>query len=594
MQNTVVKIGDASVNVDAALKDRQWQALIEGNGVALNRLQQLLPDLNLPPERAGLFSGTAEAAGTLDDLSLNAIAATGKGTLNLADSIVDVNGELESGRWQVFGNTEKVAVNQLIDIGLPLLTRETTANRENIEAKIQNFKALNGQLAGKFQAAGNVDDLTAGAINVSGNGRLNFADSNVNLQGELVAGNWQATAETDRTSISRLVDLGLPILDVASAFNPENQQSANLNNLKSKIQNLKSIDGLLSSQFTASGSLDNLTASSINASGSGRLNLADSNVNLKGELVAGNWQGTAETDRTSISRLVDVTLPILDVASAFNTENQQSANLNNLKSKIQNLKSIDGLLSSQFTASGSLDNLTPSSINASGSGRLNLADSNVNLKGELVAGKWQGTAETDRTSISRLVDLTLPILDAASAFNPENQQSANLNNLKSKIQNLKSIDGVLSSQFTASGSLDNLTASSINGSGSGQLNLAGSNVNLKGELVAGNWQGTAETDRTSIRRLGDLGMPLLDVGLAFAADNPQTVANINNLKSKIKNLQSLDGQISNEIQATGSLDNSTAAEIGVSSSGLLNIGDGTLAFRSKLQGRRWEAFADAD
>ncbi|MBD1811589.1 translocation/assembly module TamB domain-containing protein [Microcoleus vaginatus DQ-U2] len=495
LQNTVVKIGDASVNVDAALKDRQWQALIEGNGVALNRLQQVLPDLNLPPELAGLFSGTAEAAGTLDDLSLNAIAATGKGTLNLADSIVDVNGELESGRWQVFGNTEKVAVNQLIDIGLPLLTRETTANRENIEAKIQNFKALNGQLAGKFQAAGNVDDLTAGAINVSGNGRLNFAYSNVNLQGELVAGNWQATAETDRTSISRLVDLGLPILDVASAFNPENQQSANLNNLKSKIQNLKSIDGLLSSQFTASGSLDNLTASSINASGSGLLNLADSNVNLKGELVAGNWQGTAETDRTSISRLVDLTLPILDVASAFN---------------------------------------------------------------------------------------------------PENQQSANLNNLKSKIQNLKSIDGLLSSQFTASGSLDNLTASSINGSGSGRLNLAGSNVNLKGELVAGNWQGTAETDRTSIRRLGDLGMPLLDVGLAFAADNPQTVANINNLKSKIKNLQSLDGQISNEIQATGSLDNSTAAEIGVSSSGLLNIGDGTLAFRSKLEGRRWQAFADAD
>ncbi|HSF73048.1 MAG TPA: translocation/assembly module TamB, partial [Microcoleus sp.] len=269
LQNTVVKIGNASVNVDAALKNRQWQALIEGDRVALNSLQQVLPDLNLPPELAGLFSGTAEAAGTLDDLSLNAIAATGKGTLNIADSIVDVNGELESGRWQVVGNTEKVAVNQLIDIGLPLLTRETTANLDNLKSKIQNLKSLGGQLAGEFQAAGNVDNLTAGGININANGRLNFADSNVNLQGELVAGNWQATAETDRTSIDRLVDLTLPILDVASAFNPENQQSANLNNLKSKIQNLKSIDGLLSSQFTASGSLDNLTASSINASGSG-------------------------------------------------------------------------------------------------------------------------------------------------------------------------------------------------------------------------------------------------------------------------------------------------------------------------------------
>ncbi|MBD0393796.1 MAG: translocation/assembly module TamB, partial [Microcoleus sp. C1-bin4] len=75
LQNTVVKIGDASVNVDAALKDRQWEALIEGDRVALNSLQQVLPGLNLPPELAGLFSGTAKAAGTLDDLSLNAIAA---------------------------------------------------------------------------------------------------------------------------------------------------------------------------------------------------------------------------------------------------------------------------------------------------------------------------------------------------------------------------------------------------------------------------------------------------------------------------------------------------------------------------------------
>jgi translocation and assembly module TamB len=235
LQNTVVKIGDASVNVDAALKDRQWQALIEGDRVALNSLQQVLPGLNLPPELAGLFSGTAEATGTLDDLSLNAIAATGKGTLNIADSIVDVNGELQSGQWQVFGNTQKVAVNQLIDIGLPFLARETPANLDNLKSKVQNLKSLGGQLAGEFQAAGNVENLTAGGINVSANGRLNFADSNVNLKGELVAGNWQATAETDRTAINRLVDLGLPILDVASAFNPENQQSANLNNLKSKI-----------------------------------------------------------------------------------------------------------------------------------------------------------------------------------------------------------------------------------------------------------------------------------------------------------------------------------------------------------------------
>ncbi|WP_293200783.1 hypothetical protein [Microcoleus sp. PH2017_35_SFW_U_B] len=270
LQNTVVKIGDATVNVDAAIQDRQWEAIIKGDRVAVKSLQPLIPRLNLPPELAGLFSGTAEVAGTLDDLSLNGIYASGKGTLNVVDSIVDVNAKLESGRWQASGKTEKVAINPLLDIGLPFLAIANSANLDNLKSKIQNLKSLDGQLAGEFQAAGNLDNLTASGINLSTNGKLNIADSSVNLKGELTDGNWQATAETDRTSISRLVDLTLPILDVASAFNPENQPDSNL---RSKIQNLKSIDGQLSSQFTASGSLENLTASAINLNGSGKLNL---------------------------------------------------------------------------------------------------------------------------------------------------------------------------------------------------------------------------------------------------------------------------------------------------------------------------------
>jgi len=139
-----------------------------------------------------------------------------------------------------------------------------------------------------------------------------------------------------------------------------------------------------------------------------------------------------------------------------------------------------------------------------------------------------------------------------------------------------------------------LTATGINATGSGQLNLGAGNVNFKGELAAGNWQGIAETDRTNLSRLVDLGLPLLDVGLAWAADSPQTVANLNNLKSKIQNLKSIDGQISNQIQVAGSLDKSTIADIAVNSSGKLNIADGTVDFKGKLDAGRWQVFADVD
>ncbi|MEG4583950.1 translocation/assembly module TamB domain-containing protein [Microcoleus sp. MOSTC5] len=543
LQNTVVKIGDASVNVDAALKDRQWQALIEGDRVALNSLQQLVPGLNLPPELAGLFSGTVEAAGTLDNLSLNAIAATAKGTLNIADSIVDVNGELESGNWQVVGNTEKVAVNQLIDIGLPFLERAnsniSTANLDNLKSKIQNLKSLGGQLAGEFRAAGNVDNLTAGGININANGRLNFADSNVNLNGELVAGNWQATAETDRTSIDRLVDLTLPILDVASAFNPENQQSANLNNLKSKIQNLKSIDGLLSSQFTASGSLDNLTASSINASGSGRLNLAGSNVNLKGELVAGNWQGTAETDRTSISRLVNLGLPLLDVGLAFAADNPQTvANINNLKSKIQNFQSLDGQISNQIQASGNLDNSTAADIGVSSSGQLNIGDGTVAFRGKLEDRRWQAFADADRVILSRL-----------------EQTVRNLQLFPLTATLPKGFDGRVNGEFQAAGSLDNLTAKGISGSGEGRIlvDRLGA-IDTTAKLENGNLQALLETNGIAV---SNLEQTLKQTGL-LTADLPPEI----------------NGTLDGQVRILGTVDNLTANGITANGDGQIRLANG--------------------
>ena len=530
LQNTIVKIGDATVNVDAALKDRQWQALITGDRVAVNSLQQLVPGLNLPPELAGLFTGTAEAAGTLDDLSLNAIAATGKGTLNIADSIVDVNGKLESGRWQASGKTDKVALNRLIDIGLPFLALENSGNLDNLKSKTQNLKSLDGQLAGEFQASGNVDNLTASGINLSTNGKLNIADSNVNLQGELTGGNWQGKVETDRTSIARLVDLTLPLLDVAAAFNPENQQSANLNNLKSKIQNLKSIDGLLSSQFTASGSLDNLTANSINASGSGKLNLAGSNVNFKGELTAGNWQGTAETDRTSISRLVNLGLPLLDVGLAFTADNPQIvANINNLRSKIQNLKSIDGQISNQIQAAGSLDKSTVADVSVNSSGKLKIADGTVDFKGKLDAGRWQAVADLDRVILSRL-EKTI--------------RDTQLFTLTATLP--KGFDGRVNGQFQATGSLDNLTAKGIRASGEGRIlaDRLGA-IDTTAKLENGNWQASLETNGVA---LANLEQTLKQTGL-LTTNLPREIDGI--LDGKVRLLGSVDNLTANGITAKG-------------------------------------------
>ena len=507
LQNTVVKIGDASVNVDAALIGSQWQAMIEGDSVALNSLQQVLPGLNLPPELAGLFSGTAQASGTLDDLSLNAIAATGKGTLSIADSIVNINSELDSGRWQVIGNTQKVAVNQLIDIGLPFLARKTPDNLDNLKSKAQNLKSLGGQLAGEFQAAGNVNNLTAGGINVTGNGRLNLADGNVNFKGELAAGKWQATAETDRTSIGRLVNLGLPLLDVGLAFTADNPQTvANINNLKSKIQNLKSLDGQISNQIQASGNLENSTVPDIAVNSSGQLNIADGTVAFKGKLEDRRWQAFADADRVILSRL---------------EQTIRSTQLLTLTATLP--KGLDGRVNGQFQAAGSLDNLTAKGISARGEARI-LADrlGAIDTTAKLENGNWQALLETNGIAISNL-EQTLKQTGLLTA------------------DLLPEINGTLDGKARILGTVDNLTANGITANGDGQIRFAnrGGIVNAKGRAEAGNWRASIEGEQIALSRFQQ------------AFDSQQQSLQAKGLVSEAPNLPQLRGLFNGNINLSG-------------------------------------------
>jgi translocation and assembly module TamB len=558
LPNTIVKVGVGTVNVNAILNNRQWQALIKSDRVALNSLQQIVPGLILPSELAGLFSGTAEAAGTLDDLSVKAITASGKGQLNIADSIVNVNGELESGRWQAVGKTDKVALNRLIDIGLPFLAiaNSNTATADNLKSKIENLKSLDGQLTGQFIASGNLDNLTAAGINAAGSGKVNIADSNVNIKGELVAGKWQGTAETDRTSINRLVDLGLPLLDIALAGNSDPQQTANLNNLKSKIQNLKSIPGELSSQFTASGNLDNLTAAGINATGNGKLNLGAGNVNFKGELAQGNWQGTAETDRTSIGRLVDLGLPLLDVGLALTADNPKIvANLNNLKSKIQNLKSIDGQISNQIQASGSLDKSTIADIAVNSSGKLDIADGTVDFKGKLDAGRWEAVANADRVILSRLEQVI---------------RNTQLFTLTATLP--KGFDGRVNGEFQAAGSLDNLTAQGISAKAEGRIlaDRIGA-IDTTATLENGRLQAFLETNGVAV---SNLAQTLKQTGLLTT-----------NLPREI------DGILDGKVRLLGTVDNLTANAITANGEGQIRLanGGGIVNAKGSAESGNWRA-----
>ncbi|MCC3421155.1 MAG: translocation/assembly module TamB, partial [Microcoleus sp. PH2017_07_MST_O_A] len=345
------------------------------------------------------------------------------------------------------------------------------------------------------------------------------------------------------------------ILDVASAFNPENQPDSNL---RSKIQNLKSIDGQLSSQFTASGSLENLTASAINLNGSGKLNLGGNNVNFKGELAAGNWQGTAETDRTSISSLVNLGLPLLDVASAFNPEKQEQ--YSNLKSKIQNLKSLDGQISNQIQAAGSLDKSSVADVSVNSSGKLNIADGTVDFKGKLDAGQWQAVADLDRVILSRLEKTVRNLqLFPLTATLP------------------KGFDGRVNGQYQAAGSLDNLTAKGIRASGEGRIlvDRLGA-IDTTAKLENGNLEALLQTNGVTV---SNLEQTLKQTGL-LTTNLPREIA----------------GTLDGKIRIVGNTDNLTANGITANGDGQIRLanGGGVVNAKGSAQSGNWRASIAGD
>ena len=349
--------------------------------------------------------------------------------------------------------------------------------------------------------------MTASGINVSGNGKLNIADSLVNFKGELVAGNWQGIAETDRTDIRRLVDLGIPLLDVASAFNTDSPQTvANLNNLKSKIQNLKSLDGQISNLIQAAGSLDKSTIADIAVNSSGKLNIADGTVDFKGKLDAGRWQVFADVDRTILSRL---------------EQTIRDTKLFTLTATLP--KGFDGRVNGQFQAAGSLDNLTAKGISASGEGRI-LANGlgAIDTTAKLENGNWQTFLETNGIPLANL-EQTLKQTGLLTADLPPE------------------IDGNLDGKIRLLGTVENLTANGITANGEGQIRLANGagTVNAKGSAESGNWQASIAGDQIAINRFQQ----------AFEAQRPSLQAQ--GLVSGAQSLPLLRGLFNGNLNLSG-------------------------------------------
>ncbi|MBD1933034.1 MULTISPECIES: translocation/assembly module TamB domain-containing protein [Cyanophyceae] len=526
-------------------------------------------------------------------------------TLNVGGGIVKAKGQLNNGRWQASGIANDVQLARLAEVPPQLQSAQidgtfnlsgnlgssatntidgTAQGRVNIAGgtvTASNVKVNNGrwqasgqasgvQLAklfpqlppqfqgqlnnGSFNLAGNLENVSAQTISGTASGRLNVGGGTVNAANvQLNNGRWQASGQASGVQLAKLFPQLPP------------QFQGQLNN----------------GSFNLAGNLENVSAETIRGTASGRLNLGAGSVTATNvQLNNGRWQASGQATDVQLARLFPQIPP-------------------QFQGRLRN---------GSFNLSGSLENVSPETISATASGRLNLGGGTVNAANvQLNNGRWQASGEASGVELARV----FPQLPS--------QFQGQLNN----------------GSFNLSGSLANASPETISGTASGRLNLGGGTVNAANvQLNNGRWQASGEASNVQLARLfpqfqGKLNNGSFNLSGSLAASGAESItgkasgslnlgggtvnaANVqlNNgrwqASGEASNVQlaevfpqlpsQFQGRLNNgSFNLSGSLAASGAESITGTASGSLNLGGGTVnAANVQLNNGRWQASGQAD
>jgi len=384
-----LKVAGGSVTArNVQVTGKRFTAQVRASDVQVERLAEV------PPQFRGLISGNFNLSGPLENLSASSIRGSGSGSLNVAGGTVTArNAQLNNGRFSAQVQASGVQVERLAEVP----------------------PQLRGPLSGNFNVSGSVADASSSTISGSGSGSLNVAGGTVTARNvQLNNGRFSAQVQASGVQVERLAE-------VPPQFK-----------------------GPLSGNFNLSGSLENLSASTISGNGSGSLNVAGGTVTARNlQLANGRFTTQVQASGVQVERLASVP------------------------------PQFKGPLSGNFNLSGSLENFSASTINGNGSGSLNVAGGTISATNvKLENGGFSAQVQASRVQVERLA--TVP---------PE-------------------LRGPLSGNFNLSGSLENLSPSTISASGSGSLNVAGGTIAANNVQVnQGRFSAQVQASSVQVERL---------------------------------------------------------------------------------------------
>ena len=451
----------------------------------------------------------------------NTIVKIGGGTVN-------INGNANLENWQLNATVNQVNLDKksLQPLGLP--------------------SGLEGVFNGKANFSGLTSKFSINSINGNGNGIVNIAGGQINLNGKLNNGNWQGKGIGSQINLSALERI---------AINSDILRTPN------SIFSSKN-DGIINGEVTLSGNLNNLSLAGVKANINGNLNLANGIINANGKVNNGGFKVLVNTAELPIN-------PLLDLGwSAVNSgiiNDQEKLNL--IKKNIPRLKSINGKLSGKVSLLGNLTNFSPEflqeNITGDFTGNLKIKTGTINAVGNLKRGNFQTIFQTNQIALSAVEDL----LKETRIVSP-----------KSNIVQ-KNTDGQVKGRATVSGNINNLTPEGVTIDGYGKVLIAGGIINAQGRLSQGNFQASVNSSKLRVNPLLDLGKSVLVSGLI-----PVETYKIKTLIRQVNTINSLNSQVNIKANFSGNLTNFTSERISAMAKSQLFIDDNYIDFDGKLNG----------
>ncbi|MEH2083168.1 MAG: translocation/assembly module TamB domain-containing protein [Nostoc sp.] len=314
-----VQIGGGTVAVsNIQLQDQSFSAQLVANNVRLGQiLKQSPPALNNP------LGGTLQIAGN-NNFSLKTFRGSGEGRLAIGDGTVTAsNIQVANGVYQAQVQAKNVPVQQLATVP----------------------KQFQGALTGQFNVAGSVESFQPQTIQANGQAQVNVAGGTI-AASNIQVGNGVYQAQVQATNV--------PVRQLA-AVPPQ-------------------FAGKLTGQFNVAGSVESFQPQTIQANGQARVNVAGGTITAS-NIQVGNGVYQAQVQATN--------LPLQQLAAVP--------------------PQFRGTLTGQANVAGSVESFQPQTIQATGQGRLDVADGNITASNIQVAnGRYQAVVDAAGVELNRL------------------------------------------------------------------------------------------------------------------------------------------------------------------------------------------------